>query len=113
MDFFSSTPETMIKRMVLTSEEDYEAVLKEIKLVEQKNNEKNGGRPYSEILETRTSPTFQILLRETFKDSICPRCHCRTIGNVLVIDAVTKKSSFVDECNGCNLRFSIFIESKD
>ena len=112
MDFFSTSPETIAKRMVLTNKEDFDEVLAEIKKAEQAVNEKNGGRPWSEILEVRES-NFQIVMRETFKDSICPRCHCRTIGNVLVEDQKTRKSTFVDECNGCNLRFIIFIESRD
>ena len=113
MDFFSNSPETIIKRMVLTCKEDYDEVLAAIRLVEKTNNDKNGGRPYSEILDFKEVPAFQISLRETFKDSICPRCHCRTIGNILVEDPKTRKSNFIDCCNSCNLKFTIFIDSRE
>lgn len=113
MDFFSKSPETIVKRMVLTSKEDYDEVLAEIKKVEQKNFEKTGSY-YSEILEANESPSFHIILKETFKDSICPRCHCRTIGNVLVPKPdYPRETMFVDECNGCNLRFTIHVDARN
>lgn len=80
----------LTKKIILTSRDDYENVLDNLK----KKTESNI-RGFDEI--------NVILVQDNFNDMICPKCNSKTIATI--VDEDTNK--ILSLCSNCQLKFTV------